>query len=260
VKWKKNRLKEILEEGKIAVGTCIYSFSPALVEVAGFCGLDFCRIDNEHAWRQDETLEHMMRAAAVADIVALPRVDRNPDLIRKALEAGAGGVIVPHILNGEEVAEVVNAAKFPPKGNRGFGSLCFSGRWGTSSGVEWIKWSNEETMVGVMIEDYRAVEKIDEIMSVDGLDFVLFGPADYSVSLGIPLQTTHPKVMDGLKKTIEAAEKHGKYVMKGVGYPWVENAEKFIKMGCRLIEIGHDVTILTSIWKRLGEKIRSIPK
>lgn len=242
------------------MGTCIYSFSPALVEVAGFCGLDFCRIDNEHAWRQDETFEHMMRAAAVSEIVALPRVDRNPFLIRKALEAGAGGIIIPHILNGEEVDEVVRAAKFPPAGDRGFGSLCFSGRWGTSPGVEWIEWSNEETLIGVMIEDYRAVENIDEIMSVDGLDFVLFGPADYSVSLGVPVQTAHPKVLEGLKKTIKAAERHGKYVMKGVGHPWAENAKRFVEMGCRLIEIGHDVTILTSMWRKLGEEIRDIKK
>jgi 4-hydroxy-2-oxoheptanedioate aldolase len=260
MKWEKNKLKRILEESKIAVGTCIYSFSPALVEVAGFCGLDFCRIDIEHAWRQDENFEHMMRAAAISEIVALPRVDRNPFLIRKALEAGAGGIIVPHILNVEEVADVVKAAKFPPQGERGFGNLCFSGRWGTSPGVEWIKWSNEETMVGVMIEDQRAVEKIDEIMSVDGLDFVLFGPADYSVSLGIPVQTRHPKVMDGLKKIIDAAARHGKYVMANVCYPWAENAKKFIEMGCRLIEIGHDVTILTSMWRMLGEEIRGIQK
>jgi 4-hydroxy-2-oxoheptanedioate aldolase len=257
---KKNRLKSILEDGEIAVGTCIYSFSPALVEVAGYCGLDFCRIDNEHAWRQDETLEHMLRAAVISGIVALPRVDRNPDLIRKVLEAGSMGLIVPRVLNGEDVAEVVMAARFPPAGDRGFGSLSFSGRWGTVSSVEWLKWSNEETMVGVMIEDYRAVEKINEIMSVDGLDFVFFGPADYSVSLGIPGQTTHHKIIDALKKTIEAAESHGKYVMKGVGYPWVENAKKFIKMGCKLIEIGHDVTILASIWKRFGKKIRKIQR
>ena len=260
MRWQRNKLRKIIEEGEIALGTGMYSFSPALVDVAGFCGLDFCRIDTEHAWRQDGTLEHMMRAAAISDIVALPRVDRNPDLIRKVLEVGAGGLIVPHILNAEEVAGVVRAAKFPPQGNRGFGSLCFSGRWGTRSGTEWIKWSNEETMVGVMIEDYRAVEKIDEIMSVDGLDFVLFGQSDYSVSLGIPLQTMHPKVMEGLKKTIRAAETHGKYVMKGVGFPWVKNAKKFIEMGCQLIEIGHDITLLSSMWKKLGQKIKGIKK
>lgn len=258
MQWKKNKLKRILEDGKIAVGTALYSFSPALVETAGYCGLDFCRIDNEHAWRQDASLEHMLRAAAVADIVVLPRIDRDPELIRKALEAGAWGFVVPHVLTEGDVEAVVRAAKFPPQGDRGFGSLCFSGRWGTGSGKEWIAWSNEETLVGVMIEDYRAVERIDAIMAVEGLDYVLFGPSDYSVSLGLPTQTTHPKVLEGLQQTIDAANRHGKYVMKGVGYPWVENAKQAIEMGCHLIELGHDVSILSAMWRRLSSEVRGL--
>ena len=107
MQWKKNKLKRILEEGKIAVGTAFYSFSPALVETAGYCGLDFCRIDNEHAWRQDETLEHMLRAAAISDIVALPRVDGTPELIRKVLEAGAWGFVAPHVVTEADVAKIV---------------------------------------------------------------------------------------------------------------------------------------------------------
>lgn len=253
---KPNKVKKILERGDVALGSCIYSFSPALVELAGFCGLDFCRIDNEHAWRQDESVENMLRAAVISDVVALLRIDRdNPYLVRKALEAGAGGVIVPHINTKEEVLEVVRAAKFPPKGIRGYGGLSFSGGWGTAGGPEWIKWSDEETIVSIMIEDYKALENIEEIMSVDGLDLVLFGPSDYSVSLGLPGQSKHPKVMEGLKKTVEAAERNGKYVAVGVGHPWVENAKRFIEMGCRLIEIGHDVTILRTMWSSLKEEI-----
>ncbi|MDH5687219.1 MAG: hypothetical protein OEZ48_05090, partial [Candidatus Bathyarchaeota archaeon] len=61
-------------------------------------------------------------------------------------------------------------------------------------------------------------------------------------------------------KTIRAAETHGKYVMKGVGFPWVKNAKKFIEMGCQLIEIGHDITLLSSMWKKLGQKMKGIKK
>jgi len=135
----KNRLKEILEEGKLAVGSCVYSSSPALVELAGFCGLDFLRFDNEHSWRRDESTENMIRAAAVSGIVPLLRVDRDdPKMVRKALEIGAGGILVPHINTAEEV---VKAAKFPPRGDRGIGSLCFSARWGTEKATDWMRWS-----------------------------------------------------------------------------------------------------------------------
>jgi len=109
-----------------------------------------------------------------------------------------------------------------------------------------------------MIEDQRAVDQIDEIMSVKELDYVLFGASDYSVSIGLPGQTNHPQVTEALKKTITSVERHGKYVCKGVGYPWVENARKYVDMGCHMIELGHDVTILRSIWKMKGEEIRRL--
>jgi len=213
----KNRLKEILEEGRLAVGSCVYSSSPALVELAGFCGLDFCRIDNEHSWRRDKSAENMMRAAAVSGIVPLLRVDRD-----------------------------------------GIGSLCFSARWGTEKTMDWIGWSHDEQLIGIMIEDYRAIDNLDEIMSVEELDYVLFGASDYSVSIGLPGETGHPKVMEAFKKTIKSAGRHGKYVCKGVGFPWAENAKKYVDMGCHMIELGHDVTILRTIWKTKGDAIRKL--
>jgi 4-hydroxy-2-oxoheptanedioate aldolase len=253
-----NKLKEILKDGKLAVGSCVYSSSPALVELMGYCGLDFCRIDNEHSWRRDDSAENMVRAAVISGVVPLLRVDHDRDVIRKALEIGAGGLIIPHINTPEEVEEVVSAAKFPPRGERGIGSLSFSGRWGTMRAAEYIRWSDEEQLVGVMIEDIKAMGRIDEIMAVEGLDFVLFGPSDFSVSIGRPGEGDHPKVMEALGETIKAADRHGKYVCKGVGHPWVENARKYVEMGCHMIEMGHDATILRTIWSQKGEEIRKL--
>ncbi len=257
--WEKNRLKEILEAGELAVGSCVYSNSAALVELMGYCGLDFCRIDNEHSWLRDQSMESMVRAATISGIVPLLRIDRDdPNVIRKALEIGAGAIVIPHILTAEEAEDIVRKAKFPPRGDRGIGSLCFSGRWGTANTLEWIKWSDEEQMVGVMIEDYRTMEQIDEIMAVEGLDYVLFGASDYAISIGLPGQGGHPKVMEALKETIRAADRHGKYVCKGVGYPWVENAKKMVELGCHMIEMGHDASILRTIWSKKGEDIRKL--
>lgn len=254
---KKNKLKAILSEGKVALGTCIYSFSPAIIELAGFCGLDFCRIDNEHAWRQDESTENVLRGAFCADIVPLLRIDKDdPYLVRKGLEAGAGGVIVPHINSRKEVEAIVEAAKFPPMGKRGYGGLCFSGFWGADAGVDWMEWSNQETLVIPMIEDIHAIPNLDDIMSAEGLDGVFFGPADFSISAGVPLQTGHEKVMDGLKRTIDAAKKHDKFVIFGAGYPWWEKAAEIKAMGINAIEIGHDLTILAAVWKKTIQDVR----
>lgn len=256
---KPSKLKEVLEKGEVALGTAVFSCSPAVVEVAGYSGLDFIRVDNEHSWRRDESMENMIRAAYIADITPILRVDKgDPYVIRKALEIGAGGVIVPDITTKEEAEEAVKAAKFPPRGTRGYSSLCFSGRWGERAGEDWVNWSDNETLVGMMIENEEAITTLDAILSLDGLDFVLFGPSDYSMSLGLRgPQKSHPKVQDALKKTIEIVSKYNKPVAIGVGQPWEEEAKKYIDLGCRMIEIGHDVVVLRSIWKDLSTAIRN---
>lgn len=253
----KNRLRQKVGGGEVALGTCIYSFSPAIMELAGFCGLDFCRIDNEHTWRQDESAENVMRAAHLSGIVPLLRVDRDdPYLVRKALEIGAGGVIVPHTCTRKDVEAIVHAAKFPPLGHRGYGGLCLSGKWGVDAGVEWMEWSNRETLVIPMIEDVKAVENIEDIMSTPGMDGAFFGPADFSISAGVPLQTGHAEVMKALQKVVAASKKHGKFVIFGAGFPQWEKAIPIMEMGVQAIELGHDVTILKSVWQMTVESVK----
>jgi len=247
----KNKLRETIRSGEIALGTCIYSFSPAIIELAGFCGLDFCRIDNEHAWRQDVTTENVLRGGILSGTVPLLRVDRdNPYLIRKALEAGAGGVIIPHAHDRADVERMVAAARFPPVGRRGYGGLCLSGQWGVDGGLEWMEWSNREQLVIPMIEDESAMQEIDPIMATDGVDGVFFGPADFSISAGVPLQTGHEKVIGALREVAEVADKYNKFVIYPVGFPQWEQVERVKELGVQAIEIGHDVSILKGVWQK----------
>ena len=252
MEFKKNSLKAKIARGETALGTALYSFSPAIIELAGYTGLDFCRIDNEHAWRQDESAENMIRGALLAGIVPLLRVDRdNPYLVRKALEAGAGGVIVPHVHDRKDAEAIVRAAKFPPQGERGYGGLCLSGQWGVNGGTEWMAWSNAETLVIPMIEDIATMPHIEAIVATEGVDAVFFGPADFSVSAGVPLQTGHEKVIAALRRTIEAADKVGKFVIyPGAGVPQWETVHKAKELGVKAIELGHDVTILRAVWAK----------
>ncbi len=242
---KPNKVREKLARGECVLGTAIYSSSPAVVEAVGFAGIDFIRIDTEHTWRRDESLDHMLRAAIIADLVAVVRVDKNdPELIRKALEVGAGGIVVPQIVSVEEARAVVRAAKFPPVGTRGYGGLCQSGEWGARAGGEWIEWSNTQPIIGIMVETVSATDCVDELMRVEGLDFVLFGPSDYSLSLGLPApDTAHPKVQEGLNKTIAAARAAGKHVMFGVGTQ-PEAIARGIEQGVTMLELAHDVAIV----------------
>lgn len=93
-------------------------------------------------------MEHMIRAAYMAEITPILRVDKSdPYIIRKALEIGAGGIIIPDITTKEEAEQGVKAAKFPPKGTRGYSALCFSGQWGAGAGEDWVNWSDNETLL-----------------------------------------------------------------------------------------------------------------
>jgi len=200
----------------------------------------------------------MIRAATISDIVPILRIDRDdPNAVRKALGMGAEGILVPHINTAEEVEEVVKAAKFQPRGERGIGTLCFSGSWETVRAADWLAWSHEEQLIGIMIEDHRAISHLDKIMAVKELDYTLLGPSDFRVDR-LPGEVNHPKVMDALVKTVKAVDRYGKYVCIGVGYPLVENAKKFIDVACHMIELGHGVTILGTIWRRNGEEVRKL--
>ena len=249
-----NRVREKLDRGKLVTGSVIYSWSPNVMEVAGLAGLDFIRIDNEHAWRQDSSAENLIRAAVIAGVVPIMRVDRdNPYLVRKALEIGAGGIIVPDVSTPEQAEDVVKAAKFPPRGIRGYSGNCWSGGWGAKAGSEWVKWSDSEPLVGIMVENVKAMECIDQIVSVDGVDFVLFGPADYSMSLGLgrPVKNDE-RVQSALRATIEAAGKVGKYVMINPGTD-PEQIRKYVDLGVTMLELSNDLGILRSVWEKTSK-------
>jgi 4-hydroxy-2-oxoheptanedioate aldolase len=200
----------------------------------------------------------MMRAAALSGITSMVRVEKgNPYLISKVFQIGAGAILVSDIASYQEAMDVVKAAKFAPKGIRGLSSFSFAAGWGTLGGPDWINWCDEELMVGIMIENQHVINQIDEIFAIEGLDYCLFGPADFSMSLGYrSVKKNDPKVQDAIKRTVEAAAKHNKAVAIGIGQPYEEEARKYITMGCRIIEIGHELDILKSVYTSATSAIR----
>jgi 4-hydroxy-2-oxoheptanedioate aldolase len=254
-----NKVREKLEKGEPVIGTVMYSWSPTVMEVAGIAGLDFVRIDCEHSWRQDGMADHLIRAAALSGVVPIMRIDRgSPYLPMKAFEIGAGGIIAVDIDTPEDAEAVVKQSKFPPIGTRGYSGQCWSGGWGAKAGKEWIEWSDRELLVGLMIESTDAIKNVEEIMAVEGVDFVLYGPADYSMSLGLRYpQKNHPIIKEGLTKTITAAQKYKKAVCCGVGTD-LEQIKKYKEMGLTMFELGSDIAVLKSVWNKLGTNITEL--
>ncbi len=254
--FKENTLKKKLDDGHIATGSAIFSWSPNMMEVAGYSGLDFIRIDTEHSWRRDSEIENLIRAAYLTGVVPIIRIDGNDEYLpRKAYEIGAGGIIATEIDTVQAAKSLVTSAKFPPKGTRGYSGNCWSGGWGMKAGAEWIEWSNRELLVGIMVESLEAIDRIDDIMAVDGVDFALFGPADYSMALGIGKPSKNDeRVQDALRRTISAARTAGKHVMYNPGIN-EEEIRKAVDIGITMIEIGNDLGIARSVWIKAAEAL-----
>ncbi len=253
---RQNKLRKTLKEGRVAIGTCLDTFSPAVCEVAGYVGLDFVRIDTEYSWRRDEALENMIRGCQIGGTSALVRVEKGqPYLISKALQAGADAILVCDVTSYEEARDIVRAARFAPKGVRGYNTFTPAGRWGLSGGKSWVDWCDSELMVGIMVENQEVVEDLDKICAMDGLDYVFFGPSDFSMSLGYrEPRKNDAKVQDAMKRVCEIAAKRSKWVSLPLGEPFAKEYKHYTEMGFRMVELGHDVAILASTWKKaIGE-------
>lgn len=257
----KKTLKTLLEQRKVLAGMAIYSGSPALVEILGYSGFDFVFIDTEHSsLGVDSNLENMIRAAEVSGLIPLVRVKGNDEnLIRNALEFGAQGVVVPRIRTKEELQKAIQAGKFPLEGLRGTAAEVRAARFGTGNFKlsEYVKESNENTMVIPIAEHIDFYNNIEEIMSLDGLKLINFGPTDLAMSLGLPLlyQTDHPQIKEAFEKLVSTAKEKDKFLMGPVAPPTLERAKELAEAGLQMLIFRNDISHFRSICKRFKEEI-----
>ena len=175
-------LRARLGVGRLLTGPFLGLPSPAVVEIACMSGPDFVCIDMEHGALSPETAENMLRAAALHAVPALVRVGAvDPVAIGLALDMGATGILVPRVNTAEEARRVVAAARFPPEGLRGAGPGRVSG-YGRSI-PQALARARSETVVALQIETLAALEALDEIVAVPGVDLLFVGPGDLAVAL-----------------------------------------------------------------------------
>ena len=261
-----NTLKEDLAAGKLVCGCAVMSRSPIIVEMLGYLGFDYLFIDTEHApIGSDLTLEHLIRAAEASGTAPIVRVKENREqYIRNALEAGAKGVVVPHVATKEDAENAVRYAKFPPRGIRGADPTVRSAKYrvGDFNWEEFIQKSNEEAMVIPLLEDATFLGNLDEILSVDGVGAVSFGPTDYALSLGLNLlyDFNHPKIVEAFEAVIEGAAKRNMQVLTAVNPCTVEQSRKLAQMGVRFQLFGTDIAhigaMFTNLMKEVVEEAR----
>lgn len=201
------RLPELLRGKRPLLGMFVGIPSPSLVEMCGHAGVDFVIVDNEHGPAGIESTEHMLRAARASGVIPVVRTLEG-DILR-VLDIGASAIQVPQVNSGEQARRIVAAAKYPPLGMRGAAFSTRAAGYGFFAGERHVADSNAGTAVIVMAETRAAIDKLDEILSVPGIDAVFFGPNDLSFSFGHPGQMSHPEVVGAIEHGIERALAHG---------------------------------------------------
>jgi 4-hydroxy-2-oxoheptanedioate aldolase len=262
-----NPLKKNLSEGRVVCGCTVTTGSPVLVEIFGNHGFDFVFIDTEHTpVGSDTELYNLIRAAEATGIVPMVRVKENQEhFVRNALEAGALALVFPHVRNREDAQRAVRFSRFPPQGVRGANPFVRAGKWGydVAGGTavvaeEYIRSSNEAIMVIPLIEDRDGVENLDEILQVEGVDALSFGPFDYSLSMG--LKGDDPKVWEDYRVVVDKARERGLSVLTDIFPATEEIAREYIDMGVKFLLFGLDVVIFNAgvhaIMKDVVSKIR----
>jgi 2-dehydro-3-deoxyglucarate aldolase/4-hydroxy-2-oxoheptanedioate aldolase len=236
-----NPVRAALAAGRTVYGSEISRFPnydiPRIYAAAGF---EFAFIDLEHTVFSLDQVGELIRASRAASIVPIVRVPQGEYVwIARVLDAGAQGIIVPRVNTAAEVRNIVSWSRHPPYGIRGFG--CKSdGSW-TKAG-ELIETLKENTLVVVQIERQQAVDNLEEMLSVPGVDVACLGYMDLSVDMGIPDQMEHPRMVAAVQRVIDVAESKG--IAAGFISPDRAAVQSWVQRGMRFISHSNDSYLL----------------
>jgi len=200
-------LKQKLKNNQLSIGSWITIGHSAVIDIMASAGFEWLVIDMEHT-SIDLTMAHTLISTIQANgIKALVRVSKNEEvIIKKVLDMGADGIIVPMIKSKADALEAIDYAKYPPVGKRGVG-LFRAQNYGLSFD-KYKKWVDEELVIIAQIEHFEAVNAIEEIITTDGIDGVIVGPYDLSGSMGYPGEYDREDVKESIAKVLEACKKH----------------------------------------------------
>lgn len=254
----RNSVKERLARGEVASSMTVRLVRGVeIVRLARTAGFDSLYVDLEHSSLSLESTSQICIAALEAGIAPFARVPQV-HMIQRVLDGGALGIIVPDVRSAAQASEIVKAAKYPPLGERGFASALPHFQYRSPPATEAHKALNDATMVVVQFESAEAVERAEEILSVEGVDMVLIGTNDLTADMGIAGDYDHPKVRDAYARAIAAAKKHGKHVGVGGLGARPELTAEIVKMGARYVSTGTDLGFLLAGATESARQVRAL--
>jgi 4-hydroxy-2-oxoheptanedioate aldolase len=255
--FRSNALKDRLRAGEPVFGLVHALGHSSVAEMIGLAGFDFVLIDGEHGTGDHQVHLQCLQAVAGTRAHALLRVESNdPVVLKRALDLGVEGIMVPNISNAAEARAVVAGCRYPPAGIRGYAA---SGVRASDYGFQAPRYLRDyasELLIAVMIESRAGVENAASIAAVEGIDVIQVGANDLSYDLGVPEQLDHPALATALAQ-IESAAISEKKWLGGAPLPGV-SAAALVRRGYRLITVGRDVSVLAKGLSAALEAARSV--
>jgi 4-hydroxy-2-oxoheptanedioate aldolase len=236
-----NTFKDKLKKGESVFGPFMKTCDAAFVEIAGYAGFDFVILDMEHGPVSFETLQNLIRGAVISGTIPIVRASDSKEIsISRALDIGAYGIQIPQVRTVEEAKACISAAKFYPAGERGVCRFVRAASYSAIPGNEYFSKAND-TLVILQLEGSQAIENLDEIIKVKGIDILFIGPYDLSQSLGLPGQIDHPKVKNEVASIVEKAKKRD--IIVGTFADTIDGARMWKQEGIQYISHSVDVGI-----------------
>ncbi|MDD2762775.1 MAG: aldolase/citrate lyase family protein [Opitutaceae bacterium] len=252
-------LRQKLRTGQITYGSWIQLAHPAIAEIMAAAGFDWLTVDLEHSTIGIDQAEQLIRTIGLCGVAPLVRLsDNDPVQIKRVMDAGAEGVIVPMVKNRAEIAAAVAAVRYPPQGSRGVGLARAQG-YGTQF-EEYRAWVADDSVIIAQIEHIEAVHNLDEILSTPGVAGFIVGPYDLSGSLGLPGEFTHPEMLKAQAEIRRVAARHPEIA---AGYHIVQPQPKLVAEkvgeGYRFIAYSTDMILLGEACRGGMSQIRPAP-
>lgn len=252
-----SRIKTKLAQGQPVLVAGVSFSDPSVFELVSLMGFDGIWLDLEHHSHSVEAANNFIRAArvGVSDVIARPAKGEFMRMSR-LLEAGAKGIMYPRCDDANEATEVVRWSKFAPLGERGIDGANPDAPYCSMAVDEYVKSANRETFIVIQLEQADALDRVDSIAAVPGIDILMLGPADFSVLSGIPGQFDHALIRDAKKKIAAAARNTG--IHWGTTCATTQQIQDALELGARFICHGADILMVKRGLEQIREECSSL--
>ena len=251
-----NGVKELVRQGKVALGTFIFSTDPSMVEVAGLAGFDFVIIDMEHASLDSRDVQNHLRAAEAKGVTGFVRVgSRDPQAMARALDAGAAGIVLPHLGPAEDTRRMAAALRYNPEGTRPTCTGVRAAGFNVGEFARYAMASNEDVWLMGLVEDAETVDDIENVVAVPGLNAIMPGPADLATSYGVHGQFNHPKVRAAVDRLF-AAMKGSSAAVPAMYITDPSEAAEWLAKGARILVYSIDYKLFGRACRDIVGRVR----